>query len=63
MEKERICDGQKAIRVIIFSFRIGSPQVLLTHIVRPESSGSPHCIKYFVWRGKKVEKEKGREHN
>ena len=58
MEKERICDGQKAIRVIIFSFRIGSPQVLLTHIVRPEWSENPHCIEYFVWREKNVEKGK-----
>ena len=63
MEKERICDGQKVIKVIIFSFHIGSPQVLLTHIVRPEWSGRPYCIKYFVRRGKKVEEGKGREHN
>ena len=27
MEKERICDRQEAMKVIIFSFRIGSPQV------------------------------------
>ena len=36
MEKECICDRQDAMRVIIFSLRIGSPQVWFTHVVRPE---------------------------
>ena len=63
MEEERICDRRKAIKVIVFSFRIGSPQVLLTHIVRSDWSERPHCIEYFVWRRKKVKKGKRWEHN
>ena len=36
MEKERICNCREAMKVIIFSFHIRSPQVWFTHIVRPE---------------------------
>ena len=61
MEKERICDRQEAMKVIIFSFRIGSPQVWFTHIVRLEWSENQHSN---LCEGvKKGEKEKGEEHN
>ena len=62
-EEERICDRQEAMKVIIFSFRIGSPQVWWAHIVRQEWSEHPHCLNTLCEERKRSRKKKWMGHS
>ena len=61
MEKERICDRQEAIEVIIFCFRIGSPLGMVSTrsaagVIRASALYLILCVK----KVKMARKEKGR---